>query len=122
MMHLSSLIFAFTAATFSATSVAATSFGGVNHYFLAALDRAERQSVIRNLHNSGVRIICTFVRPEIYDSEKGNPKAKWPDVESPMGRLRQPPEQHPRSVRRHAARRQLHQRRAYESHIESPRC
>jgi hypothetical protein len=41
--------------------------------------------MIRTLHNSGARVIRTFVRPEIYDLEKGNAKAKWSDVEFPLG-------------------------------------
>ncbi|KAM7214828.1 Glycoside hydrolase superfamily [Rhypophila decipiens] len=67
-------------------AAAATSFGGVNHYFLAALPPTERQSIIETLHAAKVRVIRTFVRPEdAFDIEKGNAKAKFPDLESPLG-------------------------------------
>ena len=74
-------------ATFSLAiaTVAANSFGGVNHYFLAAVESGQRQAIIRTLHNGGARVIRTFVRPEINDSEKGDSKATWPDVEAPLG-------------------------------------
>ncbi|KAM7202711.1 hypothetical protein V8F33_002637 [Rhypophila sp. PSN 637] len=83
MVHLSLLLLVTTLATLSA---AATSFGGVNHYFLAALSPTERQSIISTLHAAKVRVIRSFVRPEdAFDIEKGNAKDKFPDVESPLG-------------------------------------
>jgi len=74
-----------------AAIILANSFGGVNHYFLAALTRSERQSIIRTLHDANTRVIRTFVRPENgYDSEKGNPKSQFPDVESSLGNFVNP--------------------------------
>jgi hypothetical protein len=66
-------------------AAAASSFGGVNHYFLAAVDANTRQSIIQRLHQANVRVIRTFVRQEAWPSEKGDAKATWPDVENPVG-------------------------------------
>lgn len=74
-----------------ASTILANSFGGVNHYFLAALSRSERQAILRTLHAANTRVIRTFVRPEnLYDSEKGNPKSQFPDVESSLGNFVNP--------------------------------
>lgn len=64
---------------------AGSSFGGANHYFLAALDSAAQNHIIDSLISANARVIRTFVRPEVYDYEKGNFKMMWPDVESSMG-------------------------------------
>jgi mannan endo-1,4-beta-mannosidase len=80
----------FLATMLAGTVAAAASFGGVNHYFLAAVDQSSRKSIIQALHNSGTRVIRTFVRPVIYTSEKGNSKTTWPDVESSMGAIASP--------------------------------
>jgi hypothetical protein len=74
-----------TALSLAIATVAANSFGGVNHYFLAAVDSEQRQAIIHTLDIAGTRVIRTFVRPEISNSEKGNSKATWPDVEAPLG-------------------------------------
>ncbi|KAF4625376.1 hypothetical protein G7Y89_g12790 [Cudoniella acicularis] len=72
-------------AALATVAIASNSFGGANHYFLATLDQTTRRSIITTLHNSGTRFIRTFVRPEVYSTEKGDSKATWSDVEGPMG-------------------------------------
>ncbi len=74
-----------TALSLAIATVAANSFGGVNHYFLAAVDSGQRQAIIRTLNNAGARVLRTFVRPETSNSEKGDSKATWPDVETSLG-------------------------------------
>ncbi|MCJ1399590.1 hypothetical protein MMC11_002792 [Xylographa trunciseda] len=74
------------------TTVAAgsSSFGGVNHYFLASLDPTTRDQVIDFAVAGGAKVIRTFVRPETNGMEKGDSKNTWPDVESPMGKFVNP--------------------------------
>lgn len=77
-------------ATLTIFAMASNSFGGVNHYFLATLDQTTRRSIITTLHNSGARFIRTFVRPEVYNTEKGDSKSTWSDIEGPMGKFASP--------------------------------
>jgi hypothetical protein len=58
---------------------------GANHCFLAVLEPSARDHVIDKLVGVDSRVIRTFLHPEAYDSEKGNAKNTWPDIESPVG-------------------------------------
>ncbi|KAH8901696.1 hypothetical protein GQ53DRAFT_740463 [Thozetella sp. PMI_491] len=74
-----------TAAAFVVPVLGGSSFGGVNHYYLANLPAATRDNVVTKIVNGNARVIRTFVGARPYSSEKGNPISTSPDVEGPLG-------------------------------------
>lgn len=90
MVALQFTIFIGVIAATSTQVAAGSSFASVYHYFLAALNANDRDIVIRSAINGGAKVIRTFLRQEVYTSEKGDVKNAWSDIEHPVGNFINP--------------------------------